>query len=75
VGGLLDFVRHDENGLICRPHDPESLARALEELLADAARRAALAARARASVASVYDERTVFGRFADLVRAFSGGRR
>ena len=75
VGGLLDFVRHDDNGLICQPHDPESLARALEELLADAPRRARLAAQARASVASVYDERTVFGRFADLVRTLSGERR
>ncbi len=39
VGGLLDFIRNDENGLTCPPRDPDALARALEELLADPARR------------------------------------
>ena len=72
VGGLLDFIRHDDNGLICPPRSPDALAQSLEQLLADPARRARLASRARPSVETVYDERAVFGRFAELAQALSG---
>jgi glycosyltransferase involved in cell wall biosynthesis len=74
VGGLLDFVRDGDNGLTCPPHHPAALADALKRLLDDSAFRATLAARARASVEATYDEREVFGRFANLVRALSGAR-
>jgi len=72
VGGLLDFVRHDDNGITCTPRNAEALAAAMQLLLDDPARRARLAGRARPSVEMAYDERLVFGRFADLARALSG---
>lgn len=72
VGGLLDFVRDDDNGVTCPPRNGQALATALDRLLSDPARRARLAARARPSVETTYDERAVFGRFADLVRTVSG---
>jgi type III pantothenate kinase len=72
VGGLTDFVRNDDNGITCPPRNPEALAAAIRLLLDDPARRERLAARARASVETAYDERVVFGRFADLARALSG---
>jgi hypothetical protein len=72
VGGLLDFVRDDDNGITCPPRNPEALAAAMQLLLDDPARRARLAARARLSVEMTYDERVVFGRFAALARSLSG---
>jgi len=74
VGGLLDFVRDDDNGLTCPPKNPVVLAQAIEQLLGDPGRRARLAGRARTSVETVYDERAVFSRFADLVRSLTGAR-
>ena len=75
VGGLLDFVRDGENGVTCPPHSPDALAAAIGALLTDDGRRQRLASRARASVATVYDEQAVFGRFADLVEQRSVGGR
>jgi len=37
VGGILDFVRDGENGLLCRVGDPESVSGALSRLLGDPA--------------------------------------
>jgi glycosyltransferase involved in cell wall biosynthesis len=75
VGGLKDFVHDGENGATCPPQYPEALARALDRMLKDGEYRKRLAQRARPSVESVYDERAVFGRFADLVRSLSGDAR
>jgi glycosyltransferase involved in cell wall biosynthesis len=47
VGGLRDVVAHGETGLLVPPGDPAALARALDELAADPARRARLGAAAR----------------------------
>jgi glycogen(starch) synthase len=74
VGGLLDFVRDGENGLTCPPRDAGALAAALGRVIEDRAMRARLASVARASVEHVYDERVVFERFAQLVRALAGSR-
>lgn len=67
VGGLLDFVVDGENGLHCPPSAPEALADRLARLIIDGNLRARLAARARASVVTAYDESAVFGRFAALL--------
>jgi phosphatidylinositol alpha-1,6-mannosyltransferase len=37
VGGIVDFLKDGENGLLCQPGDPESVARALSRLLDDPA--------------------------------------
>jgi glycosyltransferase involved in cell wall biosynthesis len=47
VTGIPEVVRHGETGLRVPQHDPSALAAALERLLADAALRVELAARAR----------------------------
>lgn len=74
VGGLRDFVRDGENGVTCPPQNPDALARAIERVLKDAEYRRRLTQRARPSVESAYDERAVFGRFAELVRSLAGVR-
>jgi len=68
VGGLLDFVKDGENGILVPPQDPGSLADVLSRLIADSATRRRLAAAARPSVEQEYDEQAVFGRFAALAR-------
>jgi len=73
VGGLLDFIVDGNNGLLSPPQDPRALASRRRTILDDAALRARLAARARASVVAEYDERVVFGRFAQLLRRLAGG--
>jgi D-inositol-3-phosphate glycosyltransferase len=74
VGGLVDFVLDRVNGLTCPPRDPAALAARLDELIADADLRQRLAATARTSVETEYDEQRVFNRFADLVRELAGRR-
>lgn len=50
AGGPLDLVRHGENGFLYPPDEPELMANAVAQLVADPVLRAALAARARPSV-------------------------
>jgi len=66
VGGLPDFIRNDENGLLAPPTDVPALASALRTLVTDTEARARMASMARASVAD-YDERTVFARMAHVL--------
>ncbi|MCC7416673.1 MAG: glycosyltransferase family 4 protein [Acidobacteria bacterium] len=74
TGGLLDFVVEGHNGLLCPPHDPAALARAIRRLVDDPSLRRRLAERARASVREDYDEQAVFSRFAALLGAAAGRR-
>ncbi len=75
VGGLLDFMKDGENGALCRPQDPASLAAQLAPLLDDAAARHRLAAAARATVVDTYSEREVLTRFAAVLAGLAlGGR-
>ena len=48
VGGVGDIVVDGEHGLLVPPRDPPALARAVDELLRDPARRAAMGERGRA---------------------------
>lgn len=50
VGGIPDFVRHGDNGLLAEPGDPGDLARMLVQLLRDPARAEAMGAAGRARV-------------------------
>ena len=61
VGGVTEIVRHEENGLLVPPGDPEALAAAIRRYFADAALRERLSAAAPTSVdrfapAAIYDE-------------------
>ena len=72
VGGLLDFVIDGQNGVLCPPQDPPTLAACIRRMQ-DPAFRSALASRARASVTEQYDERVVFSRFTALIRQLTAG--
>ena len=74
TGGLLDFVRDHENGLLAPPKDAAALAGCLQTVLGNASLRHGLAAAARPSVEQDYDERLVFERFAELVRRLAERR-
>jgi glycosyltransferase involved in cell wall biosynthesis len=66
VGGMLDCIVDNDNGLFCRPADAPDLARQLRRLIEDPALRARLGARARATVVESFDQVTIFRKFADL---------
>ncbi|MDD2459647.1 MAG: glycosyltransferase [Kiritimatiellia bacterium] len=53
VGGVIDLVRHGENGLCVPPEDPEALGDALLTLLRDAVLRRKLAEQGRATLAAL----------------------
>jgi D-inositol-3-phosphate glycosyltransferase len=55
VGGQIDSVVHGVTGVHVPPRDPDRLAAALRELLADGARRAALGAAGRRRAERLYD--------------------
>ena len=65
VGGLPDMLEHGRSALLVPPRDPAALAAALDGLLEDPARRAALATAARRRLAR-YEIGPVAARFADL---------
>ncbi len=52
VGGIPEQIRHGEDGVLVPPDTPEALAEAIESLLTDPARAAAVGARARSRVVS-----------------------
>src|SRR5204862_5714134 len=54
VGGQIDSVVHGVTGVHVPPRDPEALAAALRDLLADDARRAALGAEGRRRARRLY---------------------
>jgi glycosyltransferase involved in cell wall biosynthesis len=67
VGGLPDLVESGTTGILVPPRDPDSLAAALEDLLADPARRERLAA-AGVERSKDFSIERIAGRFADLYR-------
>jgi glycosyltransferase involved in cell wall biosynthesis len=66
VGGMLDCLVDEENGLLVTPKDAADLGRKLQRLLDDPALRARLGARARETVVRDFDEVVIFRRFAEL---------
>ena len=66
VGGLMDYVVDGENGRLVPPHDAAALASAIDEIAADATRRARLGLAAR-QTAMRFDENAVLDRFAAML--------
>lgn len=66
VGGVPEVVRHEENGLLVAPNDPEALAGAMRRMLDDDELRGWLAASAAGSVAAI-DRETVYGRLEQIL--------
>jgi glycosyltransferase involved in cell wall biosynthesis len=58
AGGVTEVVRHGVNGLVAAPHDVETLARHLADLVTDATRRRALGQAGRRMVEEHFDVRS-----------------
>ncbi|MFN2201103.1 MAG: glycosyltransferase [Caldilineaceae bacterium] len=69
VGGLGEVVRHMETGLNARPGDPESIAWAVNELLADPVTAQALRVRALQEIQTNYRWETIASRTAKVYSA------
>ena len=55
VGGIPDFLKHEETGLFCEVNSPESIAKQVERLIADEPLRNKIIANARKLVEEKYD--------------------
>ena len=66
--GVVDCLRHEENGLLAEVNDAADLQRQIERMLDDAALRDRLAARALDEVRTLYAWRAIAGRIADVYR-------
>ncbi|MEO8481808.1 MAG: glycosyltransferase family 4 protein [Acidobacteriota bacterium] len=71
VGGMLDCIVDDENGVLSTPGDPADIARKLQRVIDDPALRARIGERARQTVVEAFDEVKIFQKFADLFVAVS----
>jgi glycosyltransferase involved in cell wall biosynthesis len=71
-GGMPDVVVHGRTGLLVPPGDEARLARALDELLGDHARRSAMGREGRSHALSVFGARAVARRYAALYRSAAG---
>lgn len=54
VGGIPDFLKDGETGLLCQSNDPTSLARAIDRLFGDERLRTSIVERARALMEKDY---------------------
>ncbi len=68
-GGIVDFLVDDVTGFVARPRDGAALADAIGRCLADPAKAAAIAARARATLRAEFDVRTQTARLEELFDA------
>jgi glycosyltransferase involved in cell wall biosynthesis len=71
-GGMPDVVVHGRTGILVPPGDEPHLARALDELLSDDARRGAMGRAGRSHALSMFGARAVALRYAALYRAAAG---
>jgi glycosyltransferase involved in cell wall biosynthesis len=69
IGSIDEIVSDGESGILVAPSDVEKLRAALDALLADPARREALAARARAEALERFGEARMVERMIDVFRA------
>ena len=74
VTGIPELVRDGETGLVVPQNDAAALAAALERLLADAALRVTLAARARRRIEEDFDARRNSARLRQIVAEIHAGR-
>lgn len=68
LGGLVEIVQDEVNGLLCSPERPDSLGDAIARLLHDPALRQRLAARARESVAPMLGLERMLDEYEALLR-------
>jgi glycosyltransferase involved in cell wall biosynthesis len=72
VGGIPELISHGRTGMLVPPHNPERLASALREVIADPAlrRRLAEAGREHANASLTYDQ--MLRRYRDLAEHWAG---
>jgi glycosyltransferase involved in cell wall biosynthesis len=75
TGGIVDVIEDGRTGLLVPPADVDALAAALEALLADPDRRAALGARGRERVVELFDVERSVDRYHALFHGLASGRR
>ena len=72
--GVVDCLRHEENGLLCEPGDAAGLAAELRHMLDDAALRERLAAQGLREARTLYSWPAIAGRIVDVYRELVGTR-
>jgi glycosyltransferase involved in cell wall biosynthesis len=72
TGGIVDVIEDGSSGLLVPPGDPDALTQALGSLAADAGRRKALGAGARAVALERFDEEDALARYKALFREVVG---
>lgn len=75
VGSIREEVIDNENGLIVPAEDPSALARAINELMGDPERRAAMGRRSREIAAGRFTIEATVDRYLDVYRRVLGGVR
>jgi glycosyltransferase involved in cell wall biosynthesis len=73
VGGVPEVVENGVSGVLVPPNDAGALARAVEGLVADPGRRAALGAAARARAAALFSAGQVVSTYEELYRRCLSG--
>jgi len=68
VGGIPEVVDHDLNGLLVPSAEPDDLARAVEALIRDPARRTALGRAAQEKARTVFSADRIVSRYEELYR-------
>lgn len=66
AGGTREYIVHGESGLIIPPRDPQAIARAINELLADDKKRSLLARNARQRVLDCFQRKEIARQTAQL---------
>ena len=74
VGGIPEVVADGETGLLVPPEDPDALAAALNELVRDPDRAAAMGRAGRERAAAEFDWAAIAAQTAALYRELAGGR-
>ena len=72
VGGVPEALRDGDNGMLVPPRDSAALAAALARVLGDAALRARLGSRARATIEQHYSTEVMCGKLSAIYRELAG---
>ena len=72
VGGVPEALRDGDNGMLVPPRDAGALAAALATVLGDAALRARLGSRARATIEQHYSTEVMCGKLSAIYRELAG---
>ena len=73
VGGMVDYLVHEENALFCPPEQPEGFAVQIRRLLDDPGLRDRLGRAGRLTVERSFNEAVMFGRTAAIFQALIAG--